>query len=248
MILTSIFFAGSLLQPEPIDFTGESSSAETRRQYFAYANCFVRGALARRSNPGTPEAHMREAKAGCRTEYDGLVASIVRDLAGESDADSAAARARAALDEMDARAVIGPPAPAALARLPVERLVGSWRLGRGPLAVRMSVRFETDGSLVGILNPAREFEANGLARWRIVGDGTRQAVLHATFLDGRVVRFERIPSFPGEMNFINPADASVQRIDLAIDDDVLQLRLTQPDSGAQLGFRRDLGPEGAIQD
>jgi hypothetical protein len=241
MILTAIIVAGGLAHSEPINIMNEPYSAETLRQYEAYVNCFARGVFDRRSNAGSPEAHMREAKAACRTEYDGLVASMVRDSEGVSDATSATATARAFLDEMDARAVIGPPAPAALAQLPVERLVGSWRLGRGPLAVHMTVRFEGDGSLVGILNPPREYTANGLERWRIVGDGTRQAVLHASFDDGRVVRFDRIPSFPGEMNFVNSADASVQRIDLTMQDDDLLIRLTKTDTGEQLRFSRDLG-------
>lgn len=249
MILKAIIFAGSLSHPEPIDIMNEPYSAETMRQYVDYVNCFARGVHDRRSNAGSPEAHMREAKAGCRTEYDSLVASMVRDSEGVSDATPTAARARAFLDEMDARAVIGPPAPAALAQLPVERLVGNWRLGGGPLAVHMTVRFEGDGSLVGILDPPQEYRADGLERWRIVGDGTRQAVLHASFGDGRVVRFDRIPSFPGEMHFINSADATVQRIDLAIEDSDLLIRLTQADTGEQLRFRRHLETAaGAIQD
>lgn len=249
MILTVIILAGGLSQAEPIDIMSDPYSPETMRQYEAYVVCFARGVHDRRSDAGSPVAHMREAKAGCRTQYDSLVASMVRDLGGVLDAASAAARARAFLDEMDARAVIGPPAPAALAQLPVERLTGSWRLGRGSLAVQMTVRFEGDGSLVGILNPPRDYSANGLERWRVVSDGTRQAVLYASFGGGRVVRFERIPSFPGEMHFINPADSAVQRIDLVMDDDDLLIRVSKTDTGEQLRFSRDLGTAaGAIQD
>jgi hypothetical protein len=113
----------------------------------------------------------------------------------------------------------------------------------------MTVRFESDGSLVGILNPPQEFTAAGLKHWRIVSDGTKQAALHASFGDGRVVRFEQIPSFPGEMNFINRADRMVQRIDLATDDTDLLIRVTMPEVGQSLRFRRDLGTApGATQD
>lgn len=247
MILTAIILAGGLSFAQPSTVLGDGVSRETWRRYEAYITCFARGVDARRSNPASPEANMREAKAGCRADYDALVASMVTDAGGDPAA--AAARARAFLDEMDARAVAGPPAPPALAQLPVERLVGSWRMGSGALAVRMIVRFESDGSIVGILSPAQSFTANGLERWRIVGDGTRQAVLHASFMDGRVVRFERIPSFPGELNFINPADPAVQRIDLSIDDQNLRISLTRPEVGEGLRFVRDLGPEeGAVRD
>ena len=73
-------------------------------------------------------------------------------------------------------------------------------------------------------------------------------MLHATFTDGRVVRFERIPSFPGEMHFINPADAAVQRIDLSMDDDDLLIRVTRTDTGQQLRFSRLGTVTGAARD
>ena len=249
MLLAATFLAWGLSQSGPIDIMGGPYSAETRRQYEAYIYCFAGGAYDRRSDTGSPEANMRAAKAACRTEYDRFVASVVRDSEGRADAVTAAAEARALLDEMDARAVVGPPPPAQLAQLPVVRLVGTWRLGRGPLAVRMTVRFEDDGSLVGILNPPQQFTANGLKDWRIVSNGTREAVLHATFENGRVVRFERIPSFPGEVNFINPADPAIQRFDLAMEDDELLIRVVSPDTGAQLRFHRDSGTApGTTQD
>lgn len=248
-MLMAIVLAGAVFQTGPIDLMSEPYSAETRSQAETYANCFLRGAYERRSATGSPEAHMREAKAACRTEYERLLASMIRDSAGVSDAATTVDRARAFLDAMDPRAVIDPPAPAALARLPVARLVGAWRLGRGPLSVQMIVRFDEDGSLVGRLSPPLEHTANGLTDWRIVGDGTMQAVLHASFGNGRVVRYDRIPSFPGEMDFINSTDENVQRIDLAVEDQDLLIRLTKPDTGEALRFRRDLGTEAsAVQE
>ena len=229
---------------------GGPYSVETKSRFEAYLLCFARGAYDRRNDPRSPEARMQEAKAACRTEYDSFVAGVVADSEGLSDAATAEAGARALLDEMDARAAaIGPAPPAALAQLPVAQLVGGWRMGNGPLAVQMNVRFADDGSLLAILSPAWEFTADGLQAWRVVGDGTEKAVLHASFGDGRVVRFEQIPSFPSEMNFINPADPSVQRIDLATQDDDLLIRLVTNGGGTQLRFRRDLGTEpGAAPD
>ena len=162
MILTAVLFAASLSDPQPVDIMSEAFSAETRGRYMAYVNCFARGTYDRRSGAGSPEDHMKQAKASCRAEHESLVEGIVKDLEGSSDSATATASAHAFIDEMDSRAVIGPPAPAALAQLPVERMVGAWRLGGGALAVHMTVRYESDGSMVGILNPPREFTAKGL--------------------------------------------------------------------------------------
>ena len=181
---------------------------------------------------------MRQAKAACRGEYDSFVAGVVRDSKGSPDADSAASKARAFLDEIDAGVVIGPPAPAKLAHLPVERFVGAWRLGRGPLAVDLKVRFTESGSLVGIfetaLNPHR------LKSWKIMSDGTKHAVLHASFADGRIVKYDRIPSFPGEIDFINSADPAIQRFALTVEDNDLLIRLVAPEHGTQLRFSRQI--------
>lgn len=240
MILAAFLLAGSLSHPEPVDIMGGSYSMETVRRYHSYVICFVRGAQDRRSDAGSPEANMQAAKAACRTQYDSFVAGVVKDSAGVSDAASAAAGARALLDAMDARVVIGPPPPAQLAQLPVAAMVGAWRLGGGPLAVDMNIRFDADGSLVGTLTPPQDYTAEGLANWKIVSGGTNQAVLHASFAGRRVVRFERIPSFPREMDFINPADPAIQRFDLAIEDEDLLIHLVTKGGGQQLRFRRNL--------
>lgn len=238
MILAVFLLAQSLSQSPPIDIIGGTYSVDTKERYEAYLLCFAKGAYDRRQSAGSPEAHMREAKAACRKEYDSFVASVVKDSEGSSDATSAAIKARSFLDAMDAGAIIGPPAPAKLAHLPVERLVGAWAMGRGPLAVDMNVQFADDGSLVGILSSGFESAVKELKSWKITSDGTKGAVFHATFADGRVVKYNSIPSFPGEMNFINPADPAIQRYDLTIHDNDVLFRLVTPDAGSQLRFRR----------
>src|SRR5579862_3435064 len=139
MVLAALLLA-AVSQSEPINLFDESLSVQTKQQYEAYLLCFAYGVYDRRRNAGSPEAHIREAKAACRKDYDGFVAGVVKDSRGSPDSGSAAARARSFLDEMDARAVIGPPAPAKLANLPVEQFVGHWRVGGGPLALDMDVR------------------------------------------------------------------------------------------------------------
>ena len=141
---------------------------------------------------------------------------------------------------MDARAVVGPPAPAKLAQLPVSHLVGEWRLGGGAMAVVMTVHFTDDGSLVGTLDSDFEFAA-GLRTWKVTSDGTKNALLHASFADKRLVQYNRIPSFPTEVDFINATNPNVQRFDLVIEDDDLLIRVVTPDGGTQLRFRRQIG-------
>jgi hypothetical protein len=241
MILAALLMLGGISQAPAIDILDDAYSVETKKRYEEYVRCFATAAYDRRQAAGSPEAHMREAKAACRREYDSFVAGVVKDLATSSDATSAAIRARAFLDEMDARAVMGPPAPAKLAQLPVERLIGVWRMGGGPLAVDMNVRFADDGSLVGTLKSDFKLEADGLRSWKVTSDGTKQAVFHAAFADGRVVNYVRVPSFPGEMDFINSADPAIQRFDLLMEDNDLLIRWVTPEAGTQLRFRRQTG-------
>lgn len=239
MFLAALLLS-ALPQSDPIDPLSESYSIETKKHYEAYLVCFAKGAYDRRLSPGSAEAHMREAKAACSKEYGTFVDGVVKDLKGSSDATTAAAKARSFLDEMDARAIVGPPAPAKLAQLPVAQFIGDWRMGNGPLAVDMRVQFSDDGSIVGTLTPG-SFLAGGLKSWTVTSDGTKQAVLHATFVDLRSVEYHTIPSFPSEIDFVNPADPKVQRIDLTVEDGQLLLRLVTPGGGAQSRF----SPSGA---
>ena len=232
-----------LAQPQPpLDILDESYSLETKKGVERYMLCFVKGAYDRRRGAGSPEAHMKEAKAACRNEYDSAATALAKDLKGSSDATSAATKARSLLDRMDAGAIIGPPAPVRLSQLPVEQLVGEWRNGNGgPLDINMSVHFTDDGSLVGVLKPGYEDAAGALRSWKVTSDGTKQAVFQASFANGRLVKYTRIPSFQSEMDFINPGDASVQRFDLVNEDNELLLRWVTPDSGTQLRFHRQVG-------
>ncbi|MEO8373874.1 MAG: hypothetical protein ABI471_01525 [Sphingomonas bacterium] len=242
MVPAALLFAQLLAQPQPLDIFDARYSVETKKQVERYMLCFVKGAYDRRRDTGSPEAHMKEAKAACRNEYDSAVAGVVKDLEGSSDASSAAIKARSFLDKMDAGAIIGPPAPARLAQLPVEQLVGEWRNGNGgPLAIDMSVHFTDDGSLVGVLKPGSESVRDAFKSWKVTSDGTKQAVFEASFADGRLVKYNRIPSFPGEMDFTNPGDPSVQRFDLVLEDNELLIRWVTPDSGTQLRFHREFG-------
>jgi hypothetical protein len=238
MFLAALLLS-ALSRGDPIDPFSESYSTETKKHYEAYLICFAKGAYDRRLSPGSAEAHMREAKAACRKEYDAFVDGVVKDLKGSSDATTAAAKARSFLDEMDARAIVGPPAPTKLAQLPVEQFIGSWRMGNGPLTVDMNVQSSDDGSMVGTLTPG-PLSAGELKSWTVTSDGTKQAVLHATFVDLRSVEYHTIPSFPSEMDFINPADPKVQRIDLTVEDGNLLLRLVTRGGGAQLRFHRQV--------
>ncbi|MEP7007998.1 MAG: hypothetical protein ABI810_18600 [Sphingomonas bacterium] len=242
MVLAALLFAQLLSQSQPFDIFDERYSVETKKRFETYLLCFAKGAYDRRSGAGSPEAHMKDAKAACRNEYDNAVAAVVKDLEGSSDATSAAIKARSFLDKMDAGAIIGPPAPPRLAQLPVEQLVGEWRNGNGgPLAIDMSVHFTDDGSLVGILKPGAESAAGVFRSWKVTSDGTKQAAFQASFADGRLVKYDRIPSFAGEMDFINPGDPSVQRFDLVHEDNELLIRWVTPDSGTQLRFHREFG-------
>ena len=109
------------------------------------------------------------------------------------------------------------------------------------MAVEMTVQFSDDGYLVGTLKPSPVLPS-GLQRWNVSSNGTKHAVLHAFFADMGPVEYHAIPSFPSEMDFINPADPKVQRIDLTIEDGDLLVRLVTPDTGEQYRFRRQAAP------
>jgi len=248
MVPAAFLFAQLLSSSQSLDMIDERYSVETKKRIATYMLCFVKGAYDRRRDTGSPEAHMKDAKAACRNAYDSVVAGVVKDSEGSSDATSAAIKARSFLDKMDAGAIIGPPAPVRLAQLPVEQLVGEWRNGNGgPLAIEMSVHFTDDGSLVGVLKPGFESAAGVFGSWKVTSDGTKQAVFQASFADGRLVKYDRIPSSPAEMDFINPGDPSVQRFDLVNEDNELLIRLVTPDSGTQLRFHREVGPARGIK-
>jgi len=249
MILATLLLAEIVSQSQPLNIFEERYSAESKNRYEAYVMCFARGAYDRRQDAGSPEAHMKAAQAVCGKEYDSFVESVVKDSESSSDAASAAVKARSLLDAMDARALIGPPAPTVLAQLPVERLTGDWRLGSGPLAIDMRVSFREDGSLFGILKSDFDKWAGGLNSWRVTSDGTKNATFHAYFAGKKEVRYDRIPSSPSEMNFINAADPSIQRFDLVMEDNDLLIRWVEPDGGGTLRFRRQVGPaQGAKKD
>jgi hypothetical protein len=247
MILAAFLLAQS--QAPAIDILGARSSVQTRKHYEAYVLCFAREAYNRRKSAGSAEAHVREAKAACRKEYDSVIEGVVKDSAGTPDAASAAINTRLVLDEMDVRIlpVMGPPAPARLKNLPVEQLVGRWRSGGGQLGAEMDVHFTEDGALVGILTSDPDSLQAGLKSWKITSDGTKDATFHAFFANGKAADYQRIPSFPGELDFINAAEKSIQRFDLTIKDGDLILGMVAPGLGTQLRFRRQSAAEAAAK-
>ena len=113
-------------------------------------------------------------------------------------------------------------------------------MGRGPLAIIMNIQFTDDVSLGAILKPDDAIAAGGLRSWKVTSNGTEEAVFQATLSDGSVVKYHRIPLFPGEMNFIDAADSTFQRFDLAIEDNDPILRMVTPDGGKGLRFRRTI--------
>lgn len=246
MIFALLLLAQAPSQSQLIDILSDRYSVQTKERFEAYVLCFAKGAYDRRRAEGSSEAQMRETKAACRAEYDSFVAGVVKDSEGSSDAASATMNAHALLDRLDDPVLFGPPPPANLAKLPVERLIGDWRLGGGPLAIDMKIQFADDGSLAAILKPDTETTARGLRGWKVTSDGTKEAVFLASFADGSVAKYQRVPSFPSEMNFINAAEVTIQRFDLAIENNDLILRMVTPDGGTQLRFRRQIGttPDG----
>lgn len=225
--------------PESLSWPKESSA--TQAKYVAYVECYVKAATDRIKPAGSAQERMNEAKEVCRKEYDLALATIVQDAGGSSAPPSAAVNGRATLDKADARILemLAPPPPAALEHLPIRGMTGNWSLGGGPLATPMYVHYTERGSLRGTLNTGSALPTADLLSWEISSDENGQTVLQANFFDGRSELYRKIPSFPDEMDFINPSSASVQRIDLRIEDDDLLIRCVQSGgNGVQLRFRR----------
>ncbi|MGV3769001.1 MAG: hypothetical protein ACO1NM_03105 [Sphingobium phenoxybenzoativorans] len=241
MILAALLLVQALSQSPPLNIFDERYSTETKKQYEAYTLCLAKEAYDRRQDAGSPEQHVEAAKAACQKEYALFVERVVEDSKDSPDATSAATDARFLLDRLDARVITSPPAPTKLAQLPVEKLIGDWRLGNGSLAVDMTIRFTEDGAMVGTLKSDFEEWAGGLSSWKVEGDGTRRAIFHASFVDKRRVSYNGIPSSPSEMNFINTTDPMVQRFDLVREDDDLLIRWVSSEGGGTLRFRRQMG-------
>lgn len=108
----------------------------------------------------------------------------------------------------------------------------------------MRVDYTHDNAVMGKLEPGSFDWGHGLESWKVTSDGTSKAVLLATFRDGRSVAYDRIPSAPGQMNFINIGDPKIQRIDLSCVEGVLEIGLVSSESSMQLRFRLDEKPEG----
>lgn len=231
----------SALQSERFDVRDERYSVETQTGVMAYITCIGTGVHERKGQDSFTEIDAEDVKVACQKEYHSFVANVVKDLDGATSVADATNLARSYLDEFDPRAAFVPQAPAKLAKLPVARLVGDWRNGRGAMAAEMGVRFAEDGSLVGTISSKFGFRAEGLTSWKIVSDGTKEAVFYASYTDGRVVKYNLIPSFPSEMNFINASDIAIQRYDLAIEDNDLVISYVKPTGGVRVRFRRELG-------
>jgi len=215
--------------------------SRTQVKQVAYVECYAQAVFEKRNGTGSVEARMKEAKELCRKEYDIALAAAVADAGGPSAPPSAAINARAALDSADARAleILAPPPPARLEHLPIRGIIGNWSLGGGPLATPMYVHYTDEGSLKGTLKAGSDLPTAGLLSWEISNDENGQTELRANFSGGRSELYRKIPSFPDEMDFIGPSSASVQRIDLKIENDDLVIRCVESGgSGVQLRFRR----------
>lgn len=237
LLLTMLLAAQAI--PESLSWPKENN--ETQLKHVAYVECYAKAAIDRRNGEGSPEERMKEAKEICRKEYDLALAAAVKDAGGPSASPSAIVNARAALDKTDARILLmlAPPPPAKLEHLPIRGMTGNWSLGSGPVAAPMYVRYSERGSLEGTLNTRSALSTAGLLSWEISSDENGRTELQAKFSDGRSEIYQKIPSFPDEMDFINPSSASVQRIDLKIEDDDLLIRCVQSGgNGVQLRFRR----------
>lgn len=240
MLLAAFLMAQAPLQPESIDALDERYSAETKTTMVHWITCTGTGVYERRDQATFTVKDAEEVKAECRNEYDTFVENVVTDLKPSTDAATATQIARSFLDRVDLRAIFTPKAPLQLVELPVSKLVGNWRLGNGPLASNMIVKFTADGTLLGTISSKSESLQDGLVSWRIVSDGTKEAIFHASFADGTVVKYARIPSFPGEMTFVNASSPNIQRYDLKVEDSFLFLSYVKPDVGAKLRFSRRL--------
>lgn len=231
----------SPLSPERFDLNDERYSPQTHSAIVEWITCIGTGVHHRREQASFDEADAEEVKAECRAESSGFVESMVADLGPSTDEATARQIAQSILDSVDPRLAFTPKAPVQLSKLPVSRLVGDWRSGRGPLATHLSVSFSADGALVGSIFCKCAQAADGLVGWKVVSEGTEEAVFYARFMDGRTGVYERIPSFPGEMNFISVSDPAVQRFDLKVENGDLFLSYVKPDSGTSLRFTRHFG-------
>ncbi len=240
MLLATFLMVQAPLQPESFDAFDDRYSAETQKAMMQWITCTGTGVHERNEQAPFTGKDAEEVKAECQIEYDIFVENVVTDLKPSTDEATATQIARSFLDRVDPRAIFTPKAPLQLAELPVSKLVGNWRLGNGPLATDMSVKFSADGALVGTISSEFKSTADGLVSWRIVSDGTENAVFHASFADGNVAKYERIPSFPGEMTFVNASDLDIQRYDLTVKESDLVLSYVKPIVGTKLRFSRRL--------
>jgi hypothetical protein len=102
--------------------------------------------------------------------------------------------------------------------------VGNWRLGSETPCAELQVAIDKNGSLVGSMSfPG--FEESTLRRWRLTPWPNPNTLL-ATFRDGRIAEYRRIPSFPGEYDFIRETDPQVRRIDIINNDPELVISET----------------------
>ncbi|MEW4468870.1 hypothetical protein AB1K62_13675 [Parasphingorhabdus sp. JC815] len=249
MILAAILMAQTASQVEQFDAHDERYSVETQTGMMAYTTCIATGVHERREQDSFSEKDAEDVKTACQNEYDSFVANVVKDLDGAIGVAAAKNLARSFLDKLDPRAAFVPRTPANLTKLPVARLVGDWQNGRGVLATDMGVRFAVNGSIVGTISSKYEGTADGLTSWKIVSDGTQDAAFYASYTDGRLVKYNLIPSFPSEMNFINASDIAIQRYDLAIEDNDLIISYVKPTGGVSLRFHRKMkGSQAASQE
>lgn len=246
MILTALFLAETLAGPAPPFRQDDPWSIDTKRAFIVYNACFGRAVFDRQQSAGSAEARVISAKASCRKQYDAVVESMVKDTAGKVDPAIAAADARAKLDESDDRVLplLSPAPPPNLAELPVRYMAGEWRLGGGALTLGLTIQFTDKPSLIGRFASRdavmMSLNTGGLRAWEIFKDERGRATFRATFADGRVASYERIPSPPSEMNFINAADPTVQRYDLLIENEQFLIRWVVKDGAGQLRFRRNV--------
>lgn len=247
MLLAALLMMPGASPPEQFDPLDERYSVETQTGMMEYITCIATGLHERREQDSLTETDAKNIRAACQNEFDNFVENVTKDLDGFTTPDVAANLASSYLNKTDLRAIFVPQAPENLAKLPVGRLIGDWQLGGGSLTTKMGVRFAEDGSLVGAISPGYGGVVDGLRSWRIVADGTENATLHASFADGSVTRYASIPSFPGEMTFVNASNLDIQRFDLKVEDGDFVLSYVKPGSGSRLRFRKQIESAGASQ-
>lgn len=247
MLLAALLMMPGASQPEQFDPLDERYSVETQTGMMEYITCTASGLYERREQDSLTEADAENIKAACQNEFDNFVENVTTDLDGLTTPDIAENLARSFLNEIDLRTIFVPQAPANLAMLPVGQLIGDWQLGGGALATKMDVRFAEDGSLIGEISSGYDGVVDGLISWRIAADGTEDATFHASFSDGRVTRYASVPSFPGEMTFLNASNLDIQRFGLKVENGDLILSYVKPGFGSRLRFRRQIESVGVSQ-